>query len=198
MNRALTAAACTLACMLFASAATAGVDYVTTNLSSNLWRYDYSITNTLTVPLNEITVFYDLSKYSELTLAASPSNWSSIVIQPDAGLPADGFFDTLALDSGLSPGQTEGGFSIQFKYSGASAPGSQLFDFVDSETFDILSSGDTTPSDSTGGGSGDGSGAMAAPEIDPSSFASAFTLLVGALAIMRSSVQPQRRDSHQD
>jgi hypothetical protein len=165
----------------FFSTANAQVTYTATDVSGTTWQYDYSITNPLAVAIQEFTVFFDVSQFSNLTVQASPNTWNSIVAQPDPGLPADGFFDSLALNNGLAPGATQGGFSVQTTFSGAGKPGSQLFNFVDSITFEILSSGDTTPASHGGGGGG----GFSAPEIDPSSAVAAVTLLLGGLAVIR-------------
>ena len=127
------------------------------------------------------TTFFTLGQYSNLVTETSPGNWSPIAAQPDPGLPADGFYDVLALDSGLASGGSQSGFSVQFTYLGSGTPGSQLFNFVDSSSFATLFAGQTTLSS---GGSG-GSGPTSVPEIDPSALVSAMTLLLGALAVMR-------------
>jgi hypothetical protein len=121
------------------------IAYTATDISGNTWQYDYSITNnTLPSNIGEFTTFFTLGQYSNLSVETSPGNWSSIVAQPDPGLPADGFFDAQALNAGLAPGQTQGGFAVRFFWLGQGAPGAQTFNIVDPNTFATLEAGTTT------------------------------------------------------
>ncbi len=139
--------------LLFAAVLMAGplvatatvVDFSVTEVSGSTWQYNYTISNT-TQPGNigEFTVFFTQGQSSNLSVAASPGNWSSIVAQPDPNLPANGFLDSQALDLGLSPGSSQNGFSVQFTWLGTGTPGSQPFNIVDSNTFTTLESGNTT------------------------------------------------------
>jgi len=168
--------------LLALPSANAQVTYTATDISGSTWEYDYTVSNSvLSSSLTEFTTFFTLGQYSNLVTETSPGNWSPIAAQPDPGLPADGFYDVLALDSGLASGGSQSGFSVQFTYLGSGTPGSQLFNFVDSSSFATLFAGQTTLSS---GGSG-GSGPTSVPEIDPSALVSAMTLLLGALAVMR-------------
>jgi hypothetical protein len=122
------------------------ISYDLASLGGNQYQYDYTVTNnTLASDLNEFTVFFDLGLYENLSVSASPANWDSLVVQPDAGLPDNGFFDSLALAGGVAPGATLGGFSVLFNWLGAGTPGSQSFDVVDPDSLATLESGHTTP-----------------------------------------------------
>jgi hypothetical protein len=142
-----------------------------------LHRYRHKrITNPLSAPASEFTIFFNANQFSNLAVVASPAGWSSIVAQPDLGLPADGFFDTLSLTTGLLPGGSQSGFSVQTKYGGSGDP----------VTFENLNVGNTTPSSSGGGGGGGGGGgALNAPEIDPASAVTAITFLFGCLVLLQ-------------
>jgi hypothetical protein len=167
-----------LVSIAFASTTNAQVTYTTTDVSGNTWEYNYTITNNTPVnPIGELTVFYTLGQYSNLIVETSPGNWSSIAAQPDPGLPADGFFDALALDSGLGAGKTVSGFSVEFNYLGKGTPGSQLFNIVDPNTFETLAVGQTTAASTRP--------PLGAPEIDPASSISGLILLLGGIAVMR-------------
>jgi len=162
--------------------ANAQVTYTATDISGSTWEYTYTVTNSvLSNNLTEFTTFFSLGQYSNLQVQSSPGNWSPIVAQPDPGLPADGFYDALALDAGLAAGASQGGFSVEFTYNGPGTPGSQLFNFVDSNTFATLASGQTTLA-----------GSVSAPEIDPSSLVGAITLLLGALVVMHGRLASDR------
>jgi len=133
--------------VLMPSAAPASViRYEVTNLSGNTWQYDYSVENdSLGGPLEELTVFFELGLYESLSVAATPQGWDGLVVQPDAQIPDDGFFDALALAGGIAAGGGLGGFSVRFDWLGSGTPGPQLFDIVDPQSLDVLESGRTVP-----------------------------------------------------
>jgi hypothetical protein len=124
------------------SAAT--IDYEATNLGGNSWQYNYVVTNdTLGAPLEEVTIFFDVTLYENLAVTASPPDWGSLVVQPDTLLPADGFFDSLASVAGIPVSGSLGGFSVSFDYLGTGTPGAQPFDVVNPTNFQVLESGTT-------------------------------------------------------
>ena len=178
---------CTDALVSVATAQTADIVYSTTELSSNAsngtstWQYNYMITNTTpggALPaINEFTIFFGLGTYSNLSVASSPGNWSSLVAQPDPLLAADGFFDAEANDAGLAAGATQIDFSVDFTFSGQGVPGAQIFnivDYNDPTTYaNPLQVGLTRLA------------ATPAPELDTSSVVSAMTLLLGGLLVLR-------------
>ena len=125
-----------------ASATTIG--YTATHLSGSAWRYDYTLTNnSLGSPIQEFTIFFALGAYANLSVSGSPSGWDSLVAQPNAGLPASGFFDSLALAGGIAPAAGLAGFAVTFDYLAAGTPGAQAFDVIDPVSFVALSSGTT-------------------------------------------------------
>ena len=137
-------AAVLIAAPIVANAST--INYSAVDVSGTTWQYNYSITNS-TQPSNigEFTILFTLGQYSNLSVEASPGNWSSIVAQPDPVLPANGSFDTQALDLGLPPGGSQGGFSVRFTWLGQGTPGAQTFNIVDPDTFSTLEAGSTIP-----------------------------------------------------
>jgi len=144
--RMLFAPAIVLVAVILAPAARATtITYAATDVSGSTWQYDYSITNN-TQPANigEFTIFFTLGQTANLAVQASPGNWSSTVVQPDPNLPADGYFDSQALDAGLAPGSSQGGFSVQFTWLGTGTPRAQTFNIVDPNTFATLEAGTTT------------------------------------------------------
>jgi hypothetical protein len=181
---------CAVAFIPIAGAQTADIVYTVNELSSDAgtgtstWQYNYSITNTTpgdaALPaIDEFTIYYALGSYSNMSIVSSPSNWSSLVAQPDPILAADGFFDAEANDAGLAAGATNTGFSVDFTFLDQGTPGRQLFnivDFNDPSTFaNPLQVGFTRLAGS----------AMSAPEIDASSAVGAMTLLMGGLLVLR-------------
>jgi hypothetical protein len=132
------------------------VDSTYTSLGGNQWSVAFTVTNTgEPAPVSEFTVYFAEGLFANLSVTGSPGTWDSIVIQPDSGLPADGFFDALVLDQAdaLDNGESQSGFSMTFDFLGTGAPGALLFDFLDAD-FQLLSTGRTTVPDDGGGGGG--------------------------------------------
>ncbi|WP_428354401.1 hypothetical protein [Methyloprofundus sp.] len=74
------------------------VEFVATHISGNNWVYNYTINNdSLSADIEEFSIFFDYNLYENLIVALTPTNWDSLVIQPDLGLPDDGLYDVLAL-----------------------------------------------------------------------------------------------------
>ena len=120
------------------------ITYEVANIAGNTFEYSYSVANdSLAVEIAEFTVFFDLGLFENVTVATAPPDWDPIAIQPDPGLPDDGFYDVLALAAGIAPGASLGGFSVQADYLGAGLPGSQFFEIRDALTFDLLDTGFT-------------------------------------------------------
>lgn len=144
----LTSAALVVASLAaFTGAAHAqSVEYSITSLGGNHWRYDYTIDNPHPgATFDEITVYFDLTKATSLVLAASPTGWDALLIQPDLAIPADGYLDVINLDGPVAPGASVSGFSTTFTSLVADSPGAQRFELYDSSTFALLGSGMTTP-----------------------------------------------------
>lgn len=119
------------------------VEYQVANLGGDAWQYMYKITNDdSSLEVTELTTYFDVENYSDLTVLSSPANWDSIVIAADNSLPADGFFDSLALGTGIPLGKSLSGFVVGFTYLGAGTPGDQIFELRDA-SFSLLSSGQT-------------------------------------------------------
>jgi hypothetical protein len=135
--------------LLLASASTARatlVEYETSNVSGNTWRYDYTVTNdSLSRSIDELTIFFTLGLYENVNFGGAPAGWDALVIAPDPNLPDDGFYDALALGSGLAVGATLGGFYAVFDWLGSGTPGSQSFSVFDALTFDTLDVGFSVP-----------------------------------------------------
>lgn len=121
------------------------VDFTTTSLGGNLWRYDYTINNeTPSIGFDELTVYFDVNDYELLSSPVAPDGWDPLIIQPDPGIPADGFYDVLKLDGLLGQGVSVSGFSVSFAYLVDGTPGAQSFDLLDSSDFSVVYAGTTT------------------------------------------------------
>lgn len=134
--------------IISSSAWSAQIAFSTQNLSSGRFQYDYVLTNDSAQRIDEVTIYFDRTLFNDLANGVSPSGWDPLVIQPDLGLPSDGFFDVLALGPGLLPGVSLSGFSIQFTFLGSGSLPAQRFQIVEPDTFAILASGLTVLADS--------------------------------------------------
>ena len=121
------------------------ISYTLTDLGGNRFEYEYRVENdSLAFAIEEFTIFFDLGLYENLAVSSSPADWDSIVIEPDPLLPDDGFFDALALSSGILPGDTQDGFSVSFDWLGVGAPtDGQYFEVIDPTSFAVLDQGTT-------------------------------------------------------
>ena len=119
------------------------ITFDATNIAGNTWLYDYTVENTGGFDIEEFSIYFDYTLYENLVNESAPANWDPLAVQPDTGLPDDGFYDALALVAGIASGDTLSGFSIQFDYLGANAPGSQPYDIFDPISFNVLASGNT-------------------------------------------------------
>lgn len=120
------------------------ISYTVSNVVDSTWRYDYSIANnTLNTPIDEFSIFFDQTLFSELAVLASPVGWDALVIQPDLALPDRGFFDALALGEGIASGATLSGFSVSFRWLGSEMPGSQPFQILNPLDFSAIEEGVT-------------------------------------------------------
>jgi hypothetical protein len=125
------------------------IRYQTSDLGSGRWQYDYEVSNiSLTVPIEEFTIWFDFGLYENLAVETPDplaSNWSEIVIQPEPVLQDDGYYDARALGLGIGIGQTVTGFAVSFDWLGADLPGPQFYEIINPVTYQRIDSGWTIP-----------------------------------------------------
>lgn len=122
------------------------VEYTLTATGGDSWRYDYSIaTTTSSLSFDELTVYFGNGLFTSLGQVAAPTGWDPLIVQPDASLPADGFFDVLSTSGPVALGSTITGFSVSFSYLAGMTPGAQRFEFIDSGPFAVVVAGMTSP-----------------------------------------------------
>ncbi len=131
--------------VVFGLAANAAVvQYNTTALGGGVWRYDYMLEGAApTGGFDGLTLYFEASSYGLLANAVAPADWDPLIVQPETGIPADGFLDLLSL-SGLllgNVGPVE--FSVDVEYLGLGAPGPQRFELYQITPFDVVASGQT-------------------------------------------------------
>ncbi|MFH1673379.1 MAG: PEP-CTERM sorting domain-containing protein [Pseudomonadota bacterium] len=122
--------------------------YEATNLADttpgeDLWQYEYAVSDYSFDVDYGLTIYFDYSLYSNLVDPPPYVNddWDPIVWQPDNGIPDDGAYDALALESGASLADP---FAVSFVWLGSGVPGSQFFEVYD-PYFNTIESGDTAP-----------------------------------------------------
>lgn len=113
------------------------------DLGSNQWTVDLSLTNDSDAAgINEFTVYFSESLFANLSIMASPSNWDSLIAQPDSFLASPGFFDAYN-PVALALGSAQSGFKIGFTFLGQGAPAALPFDIIGAD-FQPTSSGTST------------------------------------------------------
>jgi len=120
------------------------IDFAVADLGGNKYEYAYTVKNdSLAFDINEFTVFFAFGLYRNLSVTTPVPDWSEITIDPDLilGNPIEGFYDALALTSGIAPGAIATGFSVSFDWLGAGIPVAQRFEVVDPVTLSVLDSG---------------------------------------------------------
>lgn len=141
----LAAAVGLIASSLVTHAAVMNVMFI--NLAGgNQYLAEFAVKNDGTpAAISGFTVYFDETRFTNLSLTANPLTWDSLLIQPDLGLPASGFLDGLILDplNALLLGQTQSGFDVMFDYIGQGLPGGMAFEIHD-DAFTTLFSGVTT------------------------------------------------------
>jgi len=103
---------------------------------------DFTVTNDmLSVPIEEFTIFFPVGEFENISILSTPAGFDPLAIQPDPGIPDDGFIDFLALGTPINPGLSVSGFVAMFTFLGSGSPDSLMFDIIDPNTFDVLQTG---------------------------------------------------------
>jgi hypothetical protein len=130
--------AATLVAPLCAPAASISASYH--QVAGNHWFADFVVTGEGSPSvISSFTVYFPDTSFAALVLNASPANWDSLIIQPDATLHSPGFLDSLALGSGITTGTSLGGFEVAFTYSGQGTPPALHFDINDANFQPVFS-----------------------------------------------------------
>ena len=144
MNITKLCGALSLACIMCSAAQAATITAVFDPAGSS-WQAQLAVTNDgAPAQIGHFTLYFDETMFSGLSLLQSPPGWDSVVVPPDALIPAPGFLDALVLP-GTPPlvlGQTQGGFTVGFAYSGMGVPGPLHFEIID-DGFNVLFQGQT-------------------------------------------------------
>ena len=132
--------------LLGAPAHATTISYGVSNITANTWQYDFTVdNNTLGIPITEFTIFFAADSFSNLQVVQVPQTWDPVIVQPDTALPDDGYFDVLALATGIAPGTELSGLRVLADFAGTGTPGALRFTIVDPANFAVpLESGVTT------------------------------------------------------
>lgn len=152
MKKAYVSIICYLLCLHCVSAYATVVEYSVTDLGGSQFEYEYAITNdSLSVPIEQFTVWFDVDLYDNLTITTQEplaSQWNEIILEKTGfGLPIG--YDALSQNGGISQGQTVGGFSVAFDWLGAQLLGPQFFEIINPITLETIDSGYTIPEPAT-------------------------------------------------
>lgn len=129
-----------------ARADSVAVSYTVSDLGGGTWEYEYSLSGSLSSS-DDLAIFFPLATSADLNdMLTGGGDFTTFVLQPDPGLPADGEYDVIAnLDNpSLAPL-----FDASFTFTGSGSPESQSFTLYDS-SYNILETGETTPTGTTG------------------------------------------------
>jgi len=128
-------------------AAAVEVQHTLGQVSGNTWQASFAILAAPTdLPVGSFTLYFDHALATQLQLVAAPVGWDMLVIQPDAGLAADGMVDGLADPlAELSPGSSLQGLTVNFAWQGAVAPSGFRFTINDPVSFAVLEQGISVP-----------------------------------------------------
>ena len=121
-------------------AAGAGINATYHSLSGSQWAVDFIVTGDGTPSvIGDFTIYFPETSFAALSLAASPANWDSLVVQPDSALHSPGFLDSLALSGGITNGTSVSGFEVKFNFLGSGSPPPLRFDINDANFHAVYS-----------------------------------------------------------
>jgi hypothetical protein len=120
------------------------VNFTTTELGGNSWRYDYSFSGLNLSSNQELDIAFDASSFGTLSEGVAGTGFDLALFQPDLPPGAAGQYSLLAL---VNNPATTGTFSVDFIYKGTGTPGSQPFAIYDDNFIPIhlLLTGTTAP-----------------------------------------------------
>ena len=131
--------------LLATSAKATLIEFTATNVGANTYELVYDITNDdVAVGLEEISVFYDWSVFTNISVTTSFIDWDIIAIQGDSFFGDDGFVDALTFGSAINLGDTFTNFmTVTLDCFACDFTAGQYFEVLNPNTFSVLSSGMT-------------------------------------------------------
>ncbi|MCK5000965.1 MAG: PEP-CTERM sorting domain-containing protein [Anaerohalosphaera sp.] len=128
----------------------ANVFYELEQIGGPRWRYNYKITNDLSVPIEAMTIWFDSDLFANLQIESNTqvqAVWDELVLFDIPGLGHG--YDILNEAGGVGIGQVVDGFSVSFNWLGTGTPGQQAFEIVDPATYQTKYRGITIPEPAT-------------------------------------------------
>jgi len=99
--------------------------FQTTNLGSNLFRFDYTFSGLTFQANQELDFMFAASNYSALENPVVGSGFTPVMFQPNSPLGSPGIF---GIFSPTGPKTPLGSFSVEAVFTGTGAPGSQPYE----------------------------------------------------------------------
>ena len=138
------------------AAEAATVEYESTFLGGSQWQYNYTVTNDISAPaIGAINILFG-NEYIDLQIFGSPADSMGEILQPTWTDPLSATW--AGYDWGIenftvliAPGESLGGFSVQFNWFGTTDPLGQEFEIFDvnwgylGDGFATLGGGTQTP-----------------------------------------------------
>ncbi len=121
-------------------------------LDGGRWEYSYDIANTGTQAIEELTIWFDYSGYTNFAITTiNAGGWNQIIIAPDAFTLSGAGYDILNLASPLAAGASLSGFSVAFDYNGTEPMPAlvQTFEIINPVTFATQYTSQTVPEPAT-------------------------------------------------
>jgi hypothetical protein len=126
--------------------------YDLTNLGGGTWEYKYTVENDTASDIWDFVIYFSavsdpsVFDYSNIMVTGNPdlTNWDIITAEPSVP-DLGGYFDALALNTPIAPGDSLDSFKVSFDYAGTGVPGAQDFDIYDYD-FNLVDRGTTQQS----------------------------------------------------
>lgn len=146
---AITAVTAALNFVAVSTAQAASVTYQATDLTDttpgqNLWQIDYTVSGPLDL-FQGINLLFAPEQFADIMLLSNSSPDLldvAPILQPDAGLAADGLLTITAL--GSLDTTFSGKLGVSLVWSGSGTPGAQPYEWLD-DSFNVIASDVTTP-----------------------------------------------------
>ena len=103
----------------------ANILFDTTNLGSNLFRFDYTFTGVTFQANQELDFMFVATEYSLLENPVVGSGFTPVTFQPNSPLGSPGIF---GIFSPTGPQTPVGTFSVEAEFTGTGTPGSQPYE----------------------------------------------------------------------
>jgi hypothetical protein len=138
-----------LPCVCF-GAFMAEITTTASELGGGRWQYSYEIANTGTEAIEQLTIWFDYSGYSNFEITTDdPGTWDEIMLAVNDILQIGAGYDILNTTDPLLSGFTLLNFSVAFDYDGAAPAIFQSFEIINPDTQATEFAGQTIPEPAT-------------------------------------------------